>query len=51
MKIIHHDDNLNVINSHLKEILDIIRFLVSKVEATLLLWGVFTAGCAIIMTG
>ena len=51
MKIIQDKDYPKVTNSTFKSILDFIRSLVSKVEATLLVWGVITAGCAIMMTG
>ncbi|XP_011501020.1 PREDICTED: lipase maturation factor 2-like [Ceratosolen solmsi marchali] len=50
-KIIQNKPYIKVMNNTLKIVFDFIRSLVSKVEATLLLWGMFTAGCAIIMTG
>lgn len=51
MKIIQDKPSPKVTNNNLKVVLDFVRSLVSKVEATLLIYGVFTAGCAIIMTG
>ncbi|XP_076174887.1 lipase maturation factor 2 [Ptiloglossa arizonensis] len=51
MKIIRDKSTFKITNEPLKLILDSIRSLVHKIEASLLLWGVFTAGCAIIMTG
>ena len=51
MKILQDKPYPKVTNNTLKVALDFLRSLVNKVEATLLLWGVFTAGCAIIMTG
>ncbi|CAK9830486.1 Lipase maturation factor 2 [Anthophora retusa] len=50
MKIIQDKPAFKVTNEPLKLLLDSIRSLVYKVEASLLLWGVFTAGCTIIMT-
>lgn len=38
------------INPIWKQILDGIRYITGHLEATLLLWSVFTAGCAIITT-
>ncbi|OAD57121.1 Lipase maturation factor 2 [Eufriesea mexicana] len=37
-------------NELLKLLLDSIRSLIYKIEASLLLWGVFTAGCTVIIT-
>lgn len=51
MKIIQDKPQHKVTNEPLKFVLDKIRSAASKVEASLLLWGVFTAGCAIITTG
>ena len=50
MKIIQDKPTFKVTNEPLKLLLDSIRSMVRKIEASLLLWGVFTAGCAIIMT-
>ncbi|RZC35518.1 lipase maturation factor 2, partial [Asbolus verrucosus] len=38
------------VNSIWKQILDAVRYITGHLEATLLLWSVFTAGCAIITT-
>lgn len=38
------------VNAIWKQVLDSIRYVTSHLEATLLLWSVFTAGCAIITT-
>lgn len=38
------------VNPIWKSVLDSIRFLTNHLEATLLLWSIFTAGCAIITT-
>ncbi|KYN43556.1 Lipase maturation factor 2 [Trachymyrmex septentrionalis] len=51
MKILQEKPGFKVTNEPLKLILDNLRSLVSKVEPSLILWGVFTAGCAIIVTG
>ncbi|KAJ8669667.1 hypothetical protein QAD02_000926 [Eretmocerus hayati] len=51
MKIFENKGNIKITNSTFKAILDFIRSLVTNVEAALLLWGVFMAGCVIIMTG
>ncbi|KZC09035.1 PREDICTED: lipase maturation factor 2-like [Dufourea novaeangliae] len=50
MKIIQDKPAFKVTNELLKLLLDSIRSVVSRIEASLLLWGVFTAGCAIVMT-
>ncbi|XP_033338138.2 lipase maturation factor 2 [Megalopta genalis] len=50
MKIIQDKPVFKVTNEPLKLLLDSIRSIVCKIEASLLLWGVYTAGCAIIMT-
>ncbi|XP_076628349.1 lipase maturation factor 2 [Colletes latitarsis] len=50
MKIIQDKPTFKITNKPLKLVLDSVRALVHKIEASLLLWGVFTAGCAIIMT-
>ncbi|XP_014210138.1 lipase maturation factor 2 [Copidosoma floridanum] len=50
MKIIQDKPAPKVTNTVLKNALDTLRSVVRKFEATLLLWGMFTAGCAIIMT-
>lgn len=50
MKIIQDKAEPKVVNEPLKIVLDFLREAVTKIEASLLLWGVFTAGCAIIMT-
>ncbi|XP_012264453.2 lipase maturation factor 2-like [Athalia rosae] len=49
MKIIQ--DMIENVNPTLKLILNSLRSMVSKIEASLLLWSVFAAGCAIIMSG
>ncbi|XP_063985646.1 lipase maturation factor 2-like [Diachasmimorpha longicaudata] len=51
MKILKDEKEVTVTNDVLKSLLGAIRAIVNKVEASLLLWSVFTAGCAIIMTG
>ncbi|KYM86213.1 Lipase maturation factor 2 [Atta colombica] len=51
MKILQEKPGFKVTNEPLKLILDNLRSLVSKVEPSLILWSVFTAGCAIIVTG
>lgn len=38
------------VNAIWKQILDGVRYVTGHLEATLLLWSVFTAGCAIITT-
>lgn len=50
MKILGSDTPVRVTNESLKMILDLIRSLVIKIESSLLLWSIFTAGCAIIMS-
>lgn len=50
MKIIQDKPVYKAINEPLKLLLDSIRSLVHKIEASLFLWGVFTAGCTIIVT-
>ncbi|XP_068973628.1 lipase maturation factor 2-like [Bombus flavifrons] len=50
MKIIQDKPTFKITNDSLKLFFDSIRSLVYKIEASLLLWGVFTAGCTIIMT-
>ncbi|XP_011689704.1 PREDICTED: lipase maturation factor 2-like isoform X1 [Wasmannia auropunctata] len=51
MKILQEKPAVKVTNEPLKLILDNLRSLVSKVEPSIILWGVFTAGCAIFITG
>ncbi|XP_015121845.1 lipase maturation factor 2 [Diachasma alloeum] len=51
MKILKDEKVVAVTNEVLKSLLGAIRAVVNKIEASLLLWSVFTAGCAIIMTG
>ncbi|XP_046465996.1 lipase maturation factor 2 [Neodiprion pinetum] len=51
MKIIQDKPDEQSVNPSLKLILDSLRAVVGRVEASLLLWSVFTAGCAIIMSG
>lgn len=51
MKILQEKPGFKITNEPFKLILDNLRFLVGKVEASLFLWGVFTAGCTIIVTG
>lgn len=51
MKILQEKPGFKVTNEPFKLILDNLRSLVSKVEPSLILWGVFTAGYAIILTG
>lgn len=50
MKVLPDKTIVKVTNELLKSILDIIRMLLGKAEPSLLLWSVFTAGCALIMT-
>ncbi|XP_031845140.1 lipase maturation factor 2 isoform X2 [Nomia melanderi] len=50
MKIIPDKSTFKVTNEPLKLLLDSIRSIVYKIEASLLLWGIYTAGCAIILT-
>ncbi|CAL7934808.1 unnamed protein product [Xylocopa violacea] len=50
MKIIQDKPAFKITNKTLKLFLDNGRSLISKIEASLLLWGVFTAGCTIITT-
>lgn len=40
----------HIVNPIWKQILDAVRYVTGHLEATLLLWSVFTAGCAIITT-
>lgn len=51
MKVIQDKPDFKVANEPLKLILDNLRFLIGKIEASLFLWGVFTAGCTVIVTG
>jgi len=51
MKILQEKSAIKVTNQTLKLILDTSRSLVSKIEPSLFLWAVFTAGCTIIVTG
>lgn len=51
MNILQEKPSVKITNDLAKLILDSLRSLTRKVEASLLLWGTFTAGCAIIMTG
>lgn len=48
-KLIQEKTTLKITNERLKSILDAIRRLVSKVEASLFLWGVHTAGWGIML--
>ncbi|KAK0163832.1 hypothetical protein PV328_002522 [Microctonus aethiopoides] len=50
MKVLPDKTVVKVTNELLKSILDTIRMLLGKAEPSLLLWSVFTAGCALIMT-
>ncbi|XP_076239809.1 lipase maturation factor 2 [Calliopsis andreniformis] len=50
MKIIQDKPAFKVTNEPLKLLLDSVRSVVHKIEASLQLWAVFTTGCAIIMT-
>lgn len=50
MKIIQEKPGFKIKNELLKLVLDNFRSLVSKIEPSLILWGVFTAGCTIIIT-
>lgn len=50
MKIIQDKSIFKITNELLKLFFDSIRSLIHKIEASLLLWGVFTAGCTIIIT-
>ncbi|KAL0116070.1 hypothetical protein PUN28_011138 [Cardiocondyla obscurior] len=51
IKIIQEKPGFKIANEPLKLILDYVRSLISKVEPSLILWGVLTAGCTIIITG
>ncbi|KAG7213802.1 hypothetical protein KM043_003019 [Ampulex compressa] len=51
MKIIKDKSPVKITNEPLKFILDSIRSVLCRIEPSLLLWGVFTAGCALIITG
>jgi len=51
MKILQEKPGFKITNEPLKLILDNLRSLVSKVEPSLILWSVFTAGWAVIITG
>lgn len=51
MKIIQEKPLDHSVNPTLKLILNSVRSVIGKVEPSLLLWSVFTAGCAIIMSG
>lgn len=48
-KFIQEKPTLKITNGKLKSILDAIRRLVSKVETSLFLWGVHTAGWGIML--
>lgn len=50
VKIIQDKPGFKITNELLKLLLDSIRSLIYKIEASLLLWGVFTAGCTVIIT-
>jgi len=50
-KILQEKPGFKATNEPLKLILDNFRSLACKVESSLILWGIFTAGCAIIITG
>ncbi|XP_043273217.1 lipase maturation factor 2-like [Venturia canescens] len=50
MKIVQNKSQVKVTNEGLKKVLESVRSLLGRVEASLLLWSVFTTGCAIIMT-
>lgn len=50
MKVVQDKPDFKIINEPLKLILDNLRSLVGKIEASLFLWGVFTAGCTVIVT-
>ncbi|XP_018403720.1 PREDICTED: lipase maturation factor 2-like [Cyphomyrmex costatus] len=51
MKILQEKPGFKITNEPLKLILDNLRALVGKIEPSLMLWSVFTAGCAIIVMG
>jgi len=51
MKILQEKSAIKITNQTLKLILDTSRSLVSKIEPSLFLWAIFTAGCTIIVTG
>ncbi|XP_011865259.1 PREDICTED: lipase maturation factor 2-like [Vollenhovia emeryi] len=51
MKILQEKPAVKVANEPLKLILDSLRSLVSKAEPSLILWGFFTAGCTVFITG
>lgn len=50
MKIVQSKSTPKVTNTYLKLILDYLRLITSKIDASFLLWGIFTAGITIIMT-
>ncbi|XP_050457179.1 lipase maturation factor 2-like [Cataglyphis hispanica] len=50
MKVIQDKPDFKIANEPLKFILDNLRSLVSKIEASLFLWSVFTGGCTVIVT-
>ncbi|XP_011631116.1 lipase maturation factor 2-like [Pogonomyrmex barbatus] len=51
MKILQEKPGFKITNEPFKLILDNLRSLVRKIESSLLLWSVFTAGCVVIITG
>lgn len=50
MKVVQDKPDFKIVNEPLKLILDNLRSLFGKIEASLFLWGVFTAGCTVIVT-
>lgn len=50
MKILQDKNAAKVTNDLLKLVLDNIRSVIGRFEGSLLLWSVFMAGCAIIMS-
>ncbi|KAL6268444.1 hypothetical protein P5V15_001579 [Pogonomyrmex californicus] len=51
MKILQEKPGFKITNEPFKLILDNLRSLIRKIESSLLLWSVFTAGCVVIITG
>ncbi|XP_008550546.1 lipase maturation factor 2 [Microplitis demolitor] len=50
LNILHDKPTTKVTNKVMKTVLDSLRMLVEKIEPSLLIWSIFTAACAIIMT-
>ncbi|XP_034944819.1 lipase maturation factor 2-like [Chelonus insularis] len=50
LNIFQDEESIELTNQSLKNILDSIRLITRKIEPSLVLWSMFTAGCAIIIT-